>query len=70
MKKFRIRAKKYSEYDWLPEYSEISTIYGVVISNLKTPSGLHFKSKKEADEETLRILKENNKISEDDIEIV
>lgn len=70
MKKYRIRARKYSEYDWLPEYSEISTVNGVVTNNSKTPSGLHFKSKKEADEEALRILKGSSKISEDDIEIV
>jgi hypothetical protein len=70
MKKFRIRAKKYSEYDWFPEYSEMSSINGIVTSNPKTPSGLHFKSKKEADEETLRILRENKKISENDIEII
>jgi hypothetical protein len=69
MKRFRIRAKKYSEYDWLPEYSEVSVINGVVTSNTKTPSGLHFKSKKEADEETLRILKGKEKINENDIEV-
>jgi hypothetical protein len=48
----------------------MSSINGIVTSNPKTPSGLHFKSKKEADEETLRILRENKKISENDIEII
>jgi hypothetical protein len=69
MKKFRIKARRYSESDWIPEYTETSVVNGAIIigNNPQTPSGMHFRTEDEANQETLRLLKKQNI---EDVEII
>jgi len=71
MKRYTIKARRNSGNDWFPQYTETSVVNGVVVigNNPQNPSGTLFKTEDEANEETLKILKEQN-VSMENIQVV